>query len=57
MRGMTLSQWLDLLIEEYGMGDLLDILRLKCSDRPELRSLALKLEEAVVLALQNEVKR
>ena len=54
---MTLSQWLDLLIEEYGLADTLDILRLRCSNVPELRQLTLKLEEAVVLALQNEVKK
>lgn len=57
MRGMTLSQWLDLLIEHYDLPEILDQLRIRYSDNREYHQLVLKLEEVVVLALQNEVKK
>lgn len=57
MRGMTLSQWLDLLIEHYDLPEVLDHLRVRYSDNRAYHQLVLKLEEVVILALQNEVKR
>ena len=57
MRGMTLSQWLDLLIEHYDLPEILDHLRVRYSDDRTYHQFVLKLEETMVLALQNEVKR
>jgi hypothetical protein len=54
MDGKTLSQWLDLLIQEYGLADVLDMLRIQISDTPKLKVLSLKLEEAVSLAAEAE---
>lgn len=56
MRGKTLSQWLDLLTEEYGLADVLDILRMQYSGNPKYHEFVLKLEEAVCLALKAEPK-
>lgn len=55
MQGKTLSQWLDLLIQEYGLADVLDMLRIQISDVPKLKALSLKLEEAVNLATEAEI--
>lgn len=56
MQGKTLSQWLDLLISEYGLADVLDVLRMHTSTNPKLHALTLKLEEAVDLATDAEAK-
>lgn len=56
MEGKTLGQWLDLLVQEYGLADVLDVLRRHTSDISKLNELTLKLEEAVDLAAKAEVE-
>jgi hypothetical protein len=56
VQGKTLSSWLDLLTEEYGLADVLDILRMQYSNNPKYHEFVLKLEEAVCLALKAEPK-
>ncbi|MGL6344527.1 MAG: hypothetical protein ACRC80_35930 [Waterburya sp.] len=57
MQGRTLSQWLDLLLSEYGLADVLDMLRILSSSETKLHNLTIKLEEAVTLATEAEINQ
>lgn len=57
MQGRTLSQWLDLLVSEYGLADVLDMLTILSSKEPKLHNLTIKLEETVALATSAEINQ